>query len=113
MHREILVVVALSIGLASPAFAQKAPDSHSAHPAGAKAQSAPLAEGEIRKIDRAAKKITLKHGPIASIDMPAMTMMFNLKDPAIARDFKVGDKVRFQVQMIGGSATVTEIYRAK
>ena len=71
------------------------------------------AEGEIRKIDRKAKTVTLKHGPIQSIDMPAMTMVFNVKDPAVLEKLKPGDKVRFQAEMLGGEATVTSIERAK
>ena len=35
----------------------------------------PYTEGEVRKVDKAAGKITVKHGPIANLDMPGMTMV--------------------------------------
>lgn len=71
------------------------------------------AEGEVRKVDRRAKTVTLKHGPIQSLDMPAMTMVFKVKHPALLEKLKPGDKVRFQAEMVGGEATVTKIERAK
>jgi Cu/Ag efflux protein CusF len=77
------------------------------------AQSAALTEGEVRKVDKAAKKITLKHGPIVNLDMPAMTMVFQVKDPAILEQVKSGDKVRFRAEKVGGTFTVTRIEAVK
>jgi len=65
-----------------------------------------LADGEIRKVDKDAKKITIKHGPIPSIDMPAMTMVFQVKDPAMVNQVKVGDKVKFEAELLPGGRTV-------
>ena len=72
-----------------------------------------LAEGEIRKIDKDAKKITIKHGEIKSLDMPAMTMVFQVKDLAQLEQVQVGDKVKFSAEKLGGAYTVTSIERAK
>jgi len=72
-----------------------------------------LADGEIRKVDKETKKITIKHGPIQSLDMPAMTMVFQVKDPAMLGQVKAGDKVRFEAQKLGGAFTVTRIEPAK
>lgn len=72
-----------------------------------------LTEGEVRKVDKAAKKITLKHGPIANLAMPAMTMAFQVKDPAMLDRVKVGDKVKFQAESLAGAYTVTRIEAAK
>jgi len=72
-----------------------------------------LADGEIRKVDKDAKKITIKHGPIPSLDMPAMTMVFQVKDPAMLEQVKAGDKVKFEAQKLGGAFTVTRIESAK
>ncbi len=66
----------------------------------------PMADGEVRKIDMSAKKITLKHGEIKSLDMPPMTMVFQVKDPAMLEKVKVGDKVRFTVENANGAMTV-------
>lgn len=66
----------------------------------------PMADGEVRKIDMSAKKITLKHGEIKSLDMPPMTMVFQVKDPAMLEKVKVGDKVRFTVENANGAMTL-------
>ena len=68
-----------------------------------------MADGEVRKVDKPAKKITLKHGPIPSIDMPAMTMVFQVKDPAMLDKVNTGDKIRFTAEKAGGAYTVTSI----
>ena len=72
-----------------------------------------LADGEIRKVDKDAKKITIKHGPIQNLDMPAMTMVFQVKDPAMLDKVKAGDKVKFQAEKVGGAYTVTKIEPVK
>jgi uncharacterized cupredoxin-like copper-binding protein len=66
-------------------------------------------EGEVRKIDKEAGKITLKHGPIPNLEMAAMTMVFRVKDPAMLDAVKVGDKVRFKADRVQGAITITEI----
>ena len=105
--------VLLGFALAAPAFAQKPSDDRSTHHPATLAQSAALSEGEVRKVDRAANKVTLKHGPIPNIDMPAMTMVFQVKDPAILAKLRVGDKVKFEAQNLGGALTVTRIEAAR
>ena len=76
---------------------------------GAVAQTAAeLATGEVRKVDKAASKITIKHGEIKSLDMPPMTMVFTVKDPALLDKVKAGDKVKFGVAMQDGKMLVTE-----
>jgi Cu(I)/Ag(I) efflux system protein CusF len=68
-----------------------------------------LTEGEVRKIDKEAKKITIKHEPIHNLDMPAMTMVFQVKDLTMLEMVKAGDKIRFEAQKLGGAFTVTQI----
>lgn len=80
---------------------------------GASAALAQLAEGEIRKVDKDAKKITIKHGEIKTLDMPPMTMVFQVKDAAMLDQVKAGDKVRFSAEKLGGAYTVTRIEAAK
>lgn len=74
---------------------------------------AALSEGEIRKVDKSAGKITIKHGPIANLDMPPMTMVFKVKDAALLDQVKAGDKVRFEADRIKGSYTVVRIEPVK
>lgn len=73
-----------------------------------------MADGEIRKVDKKAGTVTIKHGPIQAIDMPAMTMVFQVTDVAILDRVKAGDKIKFQAEMrSGGKVTVTRIEAAK
>ena len=72
-----------------------------------------LTEGEVRKVDRNAKKITIQHGPITNLHMPAMTMVFQVKDPAMLEQVKTGDKVKFIAEKVGGAFTVTKIEQTK
>jgi len=69
----------------------------------------PLAEAEVRKVDIDAKKITLKHGEIKNLEMPPMNMVFQVKDPALLSQVKVGDKIRFTADKINGAYTVLSI----
>jgi Cu/Ag efflux protein CusF len=65
--------------------------------------------GEIRKIDKDAKKITIRHGEIKKFEMPPMTMVFQVKDEAFLNNIKTGDKVNFIAEKIGGAFVVTNI----
>ncbi|MGE5169225.1 MAG: copper-binding protein [Rudaea sp.] len=78
-------------------------------PAAANAVAAPSTEGEVRKVDKAAGKITLKHGPIANLDMPGMTMVFRVSDPALLDKVQAGDKVRFTAEKVDGALTVVQL----
>jgi len=72
-----------------------------------------MVAGEVRKVDKDTRKITLRHGEIKQLDMPAMTMVFQVKDPAMLDKVKAGDKVMFKAAGTGGALTVTEIEPAK
>lgn len=76
------------------------------------AQASELAEGEVRKIDKDAGKLTLKHGPIKHMDMPGMTMVFQVNDKSLLDKVKVGEKIRFQLVSEQGRYVVTEIQAA-
>lgn len=76
------------------------------------AQSAPVpADGQVVKIDEAAGKITLKHGPIKNLDMDSMTMVFRVADPAMLKAVKSGDNVKFEADRVNGAITVTKIQK--
>ena len=78
---------------------------------GAMAQTA-TADGEITKVDKDAKKLTIKHGPISNLNMPGMTMVFQVKDPAVLDQVKAGDKVNFTADRVNGAYTVMSIAKA-
>ena len=70
--------------------------------------------GEVRKIDESAGKITLKHGPIKNLGMDeGMTMVFRVKDPAMLKQVKVGDKVKFEAEKADAGITITKIQKGK
>src|SRR5688500_7877486 len=95
MIKVIAVLALVTAVLAPGVFAQEKPSA--------------MADGEIRKVDKDAKKITIKHGPLQKLEMPAMTMVFQVKDPALLERVKAGDKVKFDAEKIGGAFTVTRI----
>jgi hypothetical protein len=75
----------------------------------AQTQALPTVEGEVRKVDKATGKISLRHGEIKNLDMPPMSMVFQVKDPALLDKVKAGDKVRFTADQINGDYTVMSI----
>lgn len=107
-----LIATIVAAAVASPALAAS---SSSVANGGAVevAQANPMTEGEIKKIDTAAGKITLKHGPIQKLEMPGMTMVFQMKDKALLNGLAVGDMVLFDVEKTGGAMTVTSIKKAE
>jgi Cu(I)/Ag(I) efflux system periplasmic protein CusF len=113
--KSIHLIATLVLTVAFGAHAQTAPASagdHAAHhPASA---SAPVTttDGEVRRIDREQGKVTLKHGPIANLEMPGMTMVFKVADPKMLDRIKEGDKVRFVADKVNGAITVTAIESA-
>jgi Cu/Ag efflux protein CusF len=73
-----------------------------------------MSDGEIRKVDKDAQKITIRHGPLPNLDMPQpMTMVYRVKDPAMLGKVKAGDKVRFQAEKVNGAFTIVKIESAK
>lgn len=110
--KRLLLAAALAAGLSAHTFAQQAaPADHGAHhpQAVAAVATAELTEGEVRKIDKSAGKITLKHGEIKNLEMPPMTMVFGVSDPKMLDKVKQGDKVRFRAASQDGKFTVTEV----
>ena len=76
------------------------------------AEPATGADGEVRRIDRAQARVTLRHGEIRALDMPPMTMVFRVRDPKLLDGLAVGDKVRFEAVAADGSYIVTAIAKA-
>jgi Cu/Ag efflux protein CusF len=71
-------------------------------------------DGQVTKVDAAAGKLTIRHGPLKQFDMDEpMTMVYGVQDPAVLKSVKAGDKIKFQVDRIDGKFTVTGIQKAK
>lgn len=98
MKKSVFVLVAAA-SLAMSVLAQQA----------GTAASDDMTAGEVRKVDRSANKITIKHGEITSLEMPPMTMVFQVRDPAMLDPLKAGDKVRFNVEKMAGGLVLTGI----
>ena len=73
------------------------------------AAHAQAVDGEVRKVDTEAGKITLKHGEIRNLDMPAMQMSFRVADPTWLKTLQVGDKVKFDAAKVNGQFTITAL----
>ena len=99
------LAVASTLAFPTSATTHTAPQGHAEHHS--------LTEGEVRRVDKEAKKLTIRHGPIANLDMPPMTMVFQVPDAAVLDSVKAGDKIRFQAEKSGGAYTATKIEPAK
>lgn len=115
--QPVLILAALTVGsasvyAASHAGAPIAPADAKKETAAA-APSADMADGEVRKVDKDTRKITIKHGVIKSLDMPGMTMVFQVKDPALLDKVKAGDRIRFKAEQTPGAIVVTDIQTEK
>jgi Cu/Ag efflux protein CusF len=70
-------------------------------------------DGQVVKVDRAAGKITIKHGPLKEFDMEeAMTMVYRAADPAMFNAVNVGDNIKFTVDRVDGQFTVIKIQKS-
>lgn len=86
---------------------------HDAHAGHAAPATAELTEGEVKKIDKEAGKITLRHGELKNLNMSAMTMVFRVKDPAMLDQVKAGDKVKFAADRVNGAVTIVQLQAAQ
>jgi len=78
------------------------------------AVAAEAINAEVKKIDEGAGKITLKHGPAKSLGMDEpMTMVYPVKDPALLKQVKVGDKVKFEADVSADGIVVTKLQKSK
>ena len=105
-----LTTLLAAVAMTTPALAQQR-DDHAVRVAQATATSAAtdMADGEVRKVDKENGRVTLRHGEIRSLQMPPMTMVFNVPDKAMLDGLKAGDKVRFTAVDDAGKLTLKEL----
>jgi Cu(I)/Ag(I) efflux system periplasmic protein CusF len=108
-----VVATASAFLIAGSGIAQADPRQDSAQIGQTNSTSAPMSDGEVRKIDKEAGKITIKHGPLVNLDMPGMTMVFRVKDPSMLDRVKEGDKIKFVADRVNGSLTVIQMVPSK
>ena len=107
-HRIFIPALAVA-AVAMFAFTSGQAVASNHQPVSGTADAVAMTDGEVRRIDRETKKITLRHGPIVNLGMPAMTMVFQVKDPAMLEQVKTGDQVLFEAEKTGGAYVVTHI----
>jgi Cu/Ag efflux protein CusF len=95
--RKLMIMLATAAGLA----------------AGGTVAFAQMVDGEVTKVDESAGKITIKHAPMKKFDMDAMTMVFRAQDPALLKQVKAGDKIKFEADKVNGQFTVMKIEKKK
>lgn len=105
MNQTLAAFVLAAATLTS--FPTMAANDHAQHGV-SKAGSAPMemVSGQVKKVDQAAKSVTLAHGPLTNLGMPAMTMTFKVPDAAWLGQMKTGDKIRFMADRVNGAFTM-------
>jgi Cu(I)/Ag(I) efflux system periplasmic protein CusF len=101
--------LALSLLVASSFAQATAPATAQSAAPMAKEAAKEMADAEVRKVDKEAKKVTLKHGPIKSLDMPSMTMVFQVRDEKLFDKLVAGEKIKFTAEQLQGAYVVTGV----
>jgi Cu(I)/Ag(I) efflux system protein CusF len=113
MKTNLLLAAGLLSLTLGTSFAAETVSQPTAGTAAAGAASMAMTAGEVRKVDLAQGKVTLKHEAIANLDMPAMTMVFRVQSVDMLKNLKPGDKVQFHAESSGGAMLVTHIQAAR
>lgn len=113
--KAISLVSALLFAAATGAYAQgmSMPMESKPAPSASSKSALPMVDAEVQKLDVKKGMVVLKHGDIPNLGMMAMTMGFDVADKKQLRGLKVGDKVKFQADMVGGKPTVTSLKKAR
>ncbi len=106
-------VLAATIALSMGSFRAVAQTHSHDHAAASALSGTNLTDGEVRKIDKDQGKVTIRHGEIKNLDMPAMTMVFRVKEAVMLDKLQPGDKIKFSAEKIGGQYTVTDFEPVK
>jgi Cu(I)/Ag(I) efflux system protein CusF len=118
-----LAVAAIALSSMSLAIAQDsqhgahgAPAAHAGHASpdhGQGGVAGQLVDGEVKKVEKETQKITVRHGELKNLGMPAMTIVFRVKDPAMLDQVKAGDKVKFVAEKVNGTITLVRLENVK
>ena len=115
MKTGISRIALLAVLASGSALAQQAAETALSQPramAAAESNATAFTDGEIRKINKETRKVTIRHGAITNLGMPPMTMVFQVSDPALLEAVQVGDKVRFSAEKREGAFIVTALQKA-
>lgn len=113
MRVSIVVMVVAAFGTFAwfmlPAAPRSGPVPLSGGHAGHAGDPAAISEGTVLAVDRSSRSVTISHGALANLGMPAMTMVFQVADPGILEQVKPGDRVKFRADAVGGAFTASSI----
>ena len=112
MKNVMITLFLTAIGLLPAHAASSADNAHAEHPGhGAMAASAEggMVDGVVKKVDKAAGKVTVSHGPLTNLNMPAMTMVFRIKDATWLEQMKPEGRIRFVADAINGTLTIVQL----
>jgi Cu/Ag efflux protein CusF len=112
MKSKLSVMVAagvLSLGFAGASLAQD--HSQRGGVMTASSGTAAMTTGEVKKVDLEQRKVTIKHGAITNLDMPAMTMVFRAQSPDLLKGLNAGDQISFRAESVNGAMLVTQIQK--
>jgi len=93
----------------APARSQEIDSPREGTTRGGDASTMPLVDGVVRRVDREARKVTLRHGPIPNLEMPEMTMVFQVADPAMLDRLEAASTIRFRAERRNGQLTLTYV----
>jgi Cu/Ag efflux protein CusF len=112
MKTPLALTLAAVLAAASPlALAQH---KHGAQGTAASATTqTEMADGEVRRVDKAKGTLLIRHGEIKSLNMSPMTMAFKLQDPKMAEGLNPGDKIRFVAVQKGDELIVTNLLKVQ
>ena len=112
---NVNIAAAMALLVSAPAFAQSGADMKDmpgmSNMQGATQGPMTTADGAgvVKAIDHKTGAVTIKHGPIAALHWPAMTMAFKATSPALLDNVTVGESVKFQLMQTDGVVHLTAI----
>jgi Cu/Ag efflux protein CusF len=109
LFSTLLACAGLALAAANASAQMHDHGQHEATPAPTQDASTALSVGEVRKVDKDAGTLTIKHGPLNNLDMSGMTMVFKVQDTAMLDKAKVGDQIRFRAERVNDALTVTRL----
>ena len=104
-------ITVLICSLAMAGFALSLQAQTNANPPVSASTPQEMATAEVRRVDKEAKKVTLKHGPIKSLDMPPRTMVFQVRDERLFDKLVAGEQIRFSAEQLQGAFVLTSVER--
>ncbi|MFM0597244.1 copper-binding protein [Paraburkholderia dilworthii] len=110
MKKLIVASIVLAAFVTAPAFAGDDMAGMNMSKSASKASStSALTDAEVKKVDPASGMVTLKHGALENVGMPPMTMAFKVKDAAMVKQVREGDKVKVRVENVNGTLTIVKL----